>query len=116
VVLLDPAISSSPCPNGVDVLLYVLITSLLTPLSGNQLQTHLRPPLLILGVIMLDLVVWLWRVHRILRMLPLGWACRVRALHMFLGNVFGNVGVCLLSAELLIRVVTLLVRCTDGGG
>jgi hypothetical protein len=64
---------------------------------------------------MLDLVVWLWRVHRILRMLLLGLACRVRALRMFLEDMIVNVGVCWLRAELLRGVWTLLVRCTDDG-
>jgi hypothetical protein len=42
--------------------------------------------------------------------------CRVKALRMFLGDVIEDVGSYLLSAELLRRVLTLLVRCIDGGG
>jgi hypothetical protein len=65
---------------------------------------------------MLDLAVELWRVHRILHMLLSGSVCRVKALRMFLGDVIEDVGSYLLSAELLRRVLTLLVRCIDGGG
>jgi hypothetical protein len=65
---------------------------------------------------MLDLAVELWRVHRILHMLLSGSVCRVRALHMSLGDMFEDVRAWLLSAELLRGVMTWLVECIDGGG
>jgi len=42
--------------------------------------------------------------------------CRARALRMFSEDMIGDVRACLLSAELLRRVLTLSVRCRDGGG